>query len=115
MAGNWNRDPGFGFGSSTADYDLMRKIAKEKEEREGVSVEDPAFLELFTGSSDYYPPPNAHSTIDSLIMRNDVAQAQRPDARNFPGKALMDWLLETMQLSLGSGMPLENPAKYKKP
>ena len=34
MASNWNRDPGIGFGSSTADYDLMRKIAKAKENKD---------------------------------------------------------------------------------
>ena len=92
----------------------------------GSSEELPALLDLLTGSSEYipdvpyttnapvrrefYPQETAHSAIDSLIVNN-----QRPDVRNFPGGEVGNWLLGMLQLTLGSGMPIENPAKYKKP
>ena len=125
MANNWlhNIHPGFGPGSSTADYDLMKLI---QQERTGSSEELPAFLDLLTGSSEYipdvpyttnapvrrefYPQETAHSAIDSLIVNN-----QRPDVRNFPGQKVINSLFDVLELAFGSGMPIENPAKYKKP
>ena len=116
MAGNWNRDPGFGFGSSTADYELMKLI---EEQRRGSTDESPAFLDLLTGSSEFVPNEpfteyisapmveNAHSAIDSLMMQNNQ---QQNIMSKFPGKELGGFLLDLMELTLGSGMPIPTPA-----
>ena len=53
---------------------------------------------------------DAHSAIDSLIMQNNQ---QQNIMSKFPGKELGGWILDLMELTLGTGMPIPNPANKK--
>ena len=115
MKGDW----------STTDWDLMKLVAKEKELSQGSTDENVNYLNLLASMdrmkenlanephTEYISAPmvkNAHSAIDSLIMQNNQ---QQNILSSFPGKELGGWILDLMELTLGTGMPLPNPANKK--